>query len=117
MVDNQHRQIEGYRDLQQDEIDLMNKVKEAEIKLGEVWKQTVQAGNDETVAATVDMRWANIAKTHFQEGFSALVRSIAKPRDVFKSDSVDGEHAKTAPPSTPSVEQSDPVGELDSFIK
>lgn len=30
-----------------------------------------------------DMRWASIAKTHFEEGFSALVRSIAKPEPRF----------------------------------
>lgn len=55
MVDNQHKQISGYRDLSQAEIDLMNEVKRAHA----------------------------VAKTHFEEGFSALVRSIARPVERF----------------------------------
>lgn len=103
MVDNQHKQIEGYRDLQQDEIDLMNDVKEAEIQVAEVWKHIVRQGYDETVAATLDLRWANIAKTHFQEGFSALVRSIAKPRDPFQNEDVH----ESVPSDHPPVDKGD----------
>jgi hypothetical protein len=76
MVDNQHKQISGYRDLTQAEIDHMNLVKQAEAAVGETWRQ-VQDLPD------IDKRWANIARTHFEEGFSALVRSIAKPEARF----------------------------------
>jgi hypothetical protein len=31
----------------------------------------------------LDYRWLAIAKTHFQEGFTALVRAVTKPEDVF----------------------------------
>lgn len=75
-MDNQHKQISGYRDLNQDEIDGINEIKEAEIKLGALYRQIVQSANP-------NARWASIAKTHFEEGFSALVRSIARPEARF----------------------------------
>ena len=35
-----------------------------------------------------DRRWMAVARTHFQEGFSALVRAVTRPRDPFeRSDS------------------------------
>lgn len=76
MVDNQHQKISGYRDLSQDEIDQMNAVKVAESALGETWRQVMSLPD-------VDKRWAAVAKTHFEEGFMALVRSIAKPEPRF----------------------------------
>lgn len=76
MVDNQHKKISGYRDLSQGEIDQMNAVKAAETALGETWRQVMDLPD-------VDKRWAAVAKTHFEEGFMALVRSIAKPEPRF----------------------------------
>jgi hypothetical protein len=75
-MDNQHKQISGYRDLSQTEIDLINAVKLREETTGALWRE-VMAMPD------VDKRWASIARTHFEEGFSALVRSIAKPESRF----------------------------------
>lgn len=75
-MDNQHKQISGYRDLSAEEIKAVNAVKSAEAELGELWRQVRQSAN-------VDQRWANVAKTHFEEGFSALVRSITKPEPRF----------------------------------
>ena len=75
-MENQHKQISGYRDLDQADIDAINDVKQAEVNLGELWRAV-------TALDGVDMRWASIAKTHFEEGFSALVRSIAKPEPRF----------------------------------
>jgi molybdate-binding protein len=71
-LENQHRQIKGYRDLTAEEIALMNEVK---AKAGEVG---VLVGK---VAATagVDGRWASIGKTDLQTGFMALIRAIAQP--------------------------------------
>ena len=72
-MENQHRKISGYRELSQEEIDVINKIKkkaeEVDLLLGIV-------SQDELAP---DMRWNAIAKTHFQQGFMALVRSIAKP--------------------------------------
>jgi hypothetical protein len=75
-VENQHKQISGYRDLSQAEIDHVNLVKQAEAAVGETWRQVMELPD-------VDKRWASIARTHFEEGFSALVRSIAKPEPRF----------------------------------
>lgn len=77
MVDNQHKQISGYRDLTQDEIDLINGVKMAEVSMGSLWRE-ISLNTD-----GVDRRWLAVAKTHFEEGFSALVRSIARPESRF----------------------------------
>lgn len=76
MVENQHQQISGYRDLSEREIEQMNGVKDTEAAVGELWRTVMDLPD-------VDKRWAAIAKTHFEEGFMALVRSIAKPEERF----------------------------------
>jgi hypothetical protein len=68
--------IKGYRDLSQEEVDLVNSIKDAEVQAGQLWQLVVKNPD-------VDRRWLAIAKTHFQEGFSALVRAVTKPKDVF----------------------------------
>jgi hypothetical protein len=76
MVDNQHKQISGYRDLSQDEIDAINEIKAYEKTVGELWRRV---GDVEGV----DRRWMAIARTHFEEGFSAFVRAVAQPEPSF----------------------------------
>lgn len=71
-MENQHRQIKGYRELNQHEIDAMNKVKEAGAALGDIVSTMEQVPE-------LDKRWLAIAKTDLQKGFMALTRSIAKP--------------------------------------
>lgn len=68
--------IQGYRQLSDDDQSIINEIKQTEIYVANVWKATFDLED-------VDKRWVNIAKTHFQEAFSALVRSIAKPEDPF----------------------------------
>lgn len=72
MVDNQHKQIKGYRDLNEEEIIRINQCKEAAVLMGELC---------DTVGGIpgIDQRWLSIAKTDLQKGFMALIRSIAKP--------------------------------------
>lgn len=84
-MDNQHKKITGYRDLSQAEIDLMNEVKQAEATLGELWRKVgrIEAQGGRANAEHCDPRWHAVAKTHFEEGFSALVRSIARPEERF----------------------------------
>lgn len=77
MVDNQNKQISGYRDLSQSEVDAINSVKLAETDIGLLYKQLVED------IPGIDRRWASVARTHFEEGFSALVRSIAQPEPKF----------------------------------
>ena len=71
-MDNQHRQIKGYRELNQREIDLMNEIKMAGAIIGELVAQLQTEGE-------LDQRWISIGKTHLQEGLMALTRGIAKP--------------------------------------
>ena len=78
-MENQHKHIAGYRDLSASEINLMNAVKSMETEVADLWREI--AGED-----GIDGRWFAIARTHFQEGFSALVRSIAQPRDPFSGE-------------------------------
>ncbi len=71
-MDNQHRQIKGYRELTQNEIDKMNIIKEMGVKLGELTK-SLQSDTE------LDQRWVNIGITDLQKGMMALTRSVAKP--------------------------------------
>ena len=103
-MDNQHRKISGYRELNQEEIDLMNEIK----ALGPVLEdmiikvklhltnqintayQTVNATdfplNKEEAQCVVDRhsdatpaRWANMAATEFQVALMKLTRAVAQP--------------------------------------
>jgi hypothetical protein len=71
-MENQHEQIAGYRDLTQDEVDLMNAAKELGNRVGQFITELEQV-------AGVDKRWLAIAKTDLQKGIMFLVRSIARP--------------------------------------
>ncbi len=68
----QHKKIAGYRDLTQDEIDLMNEGKALAEQVGAFVTKL------EADSAT-DKRWAAIGKTDLQMGFMSLIRSIARP--------------------------------------
>lgn len=71
-MDNQHRQIKGYRELNETEIALMNEVKAKGAELGElVAKLRATDG--------LDQRWVSIGATDFQTGLMALTRSVAQP--------------------------------------
>lgn len=71
-MDNQHRKIKGYRELSQEEIDLMNEIKEAGAGLGNLIEKLEVSGK-------LDGRWLAIARTDLQKGFMALTRAVAKP--------------------------------------
>ena len=106
-MDNQHRKIKGYRELSQEEIDLMNRIKtkgaellelQAELvdllKLQELSKLNAvdQAKTSDSEAeakaefnrfhAAEPFRWAAIGKTDIQTGIMALVRAVAQPEGV-----------------------------------
>lgn len=71
-MENQHKKIKGYRDLSQEEIDLMNEAKELSVKVGELVEKI-------STADSTDNRWVNIGKTDLQKGFMSLIRGIAQP--------------------------------------
>lgn len=101
-MENQHRKIAGYRELSQEEIDLMNAIKAAggelltlQAKLaGHLQAQRIgktvasehgdQAGIGELARFTAaePERWAAIGKTDIQTGIMALARAVAQPAGV-----------------------------------
>lgn len=68
----QHEKIKGYRALSEDEIALMNEGKELATKVGEYVDKVLGTPG-------IDLRWTRIGATSLQQGFMAVVRSIAKP--------------------------------------
>jgi hypothetical protein len=71
-MDNQHRQIKGYRELSEKEIELMNELKSKGAELGElVAKLRGTSG--------LDQRWVSIGATDLQTGLMALTRGVAQP--------------------------------------
>lgn len=78
-MENQHRKITGYRELSQDEIDLMNEGKALAEQCGAFVDKLMKADFAKTSDQDPDLRWASIGRTHLQEGFMAVIRSIAKP--------------------------------------
>ena len=74
-MDNQHRKIKGYRELTQEEIDLMNTIKEKGVELEELIERIDSLTGDKAA----DKRWLDIGKTDLQKGLMALTRSVAKP--------------------------------------
>jgi hypothetical protein len=71
-MENQHREIKGYRELNVEEIALMNIIKAKGAELGEMIA-LLRADN------TLDQRWVSIGATHLQEGLMALTRAVAQP--------------------------------------
>lgn len=71
-MENQHRKISGYRDLSQEEIDMMNVIKSKAEEIRELISlmESMQS---------IDQRWVAIAKTDLQKGFMSAVRSVAQP--------------------------------------
>ena len=75
-MDNQHKQIKGYRDLTAEEIALMNEIKAHGEALGLLVDRMDKAGRD---TGAIDTRWVAIARTQLQQGLMALTRAVARP--------------------------------------
>lgn len=71
-MENQHRKITGYRELTEQEVDLMNQIKQKGVELGEL-VNTLKTISD------LDQRWLSIGATDLQTGLMALTRAVAKP--------------------------------------
>lgn len=71
-MDNQHRKIRGYKELSQEEIDLINKIKEAGSQLEDLIGHLRQIPD-------VDQRWISIGTTDLQRGLMSLTRAVANP--------------------------------------
>lgn len=104
-MQNQHQKIKGYRDLSQEEIDLMNRIKEKgaellalqaelvgrldtdlEVKKEAAFKSkfapndfaSVECQELERFKEAEPLRWAQIGKTDIQTGIMALVRAVGQ---------------------------------------
>jgi len=69
--------VRGYRSLTDGEVELVNSIKLLEELVAERWGAV--GGK-----AEVNQRWMAVARTHFQEGFTALIRAITQPHDPFQ---------------------------------
>lgn len=95
-MDNQHRKIKGYRELSQDEIDLMNEIKTKGSELGELVTklerlnhanankaQVANLSGEEMVEAvdqlTEAWAWVHEGKMSLKKGLMALTRAVARP--------------------------------------
>lgn len=78
-MDNQHRKIQGYRELNQEEVDLMNAAKELGARVGQFIDEMDQGISVQEGKVVLDERAKAIARTEIQTGFMWLIRSIAKP--------------------------------------
>lgn len=85
-MDNQHKLIKGYRDLNAEEIGLINEIKSLADQTRSVVERVAQlpetpiAKGDPSPTTTTDAgRACNIARTELQTGFMWLTRSVARP--------------------------------------
>lgn len=86
-MENQHRKITGYRELCQEEIDLMNKVKalgpQIELVLieigGYLYRQEEDKNNHARTDKATPERFLALAKTDFQTGLMYATRAVAQP--------------------------------------
>lgn len=78
-MDNQHKLIKGYRDLSQDEINLVNEAKALGVQLGELVQRLEAAEFAQTNDQVPDNRSLALAKTNLQQGMMWMVRAITKP--------------------------------------
>lgn len=71
-MENQHRQITGYRELTEDEIALMNEIKATGVLLENLVDKLKHTNG-------LDPRWIAIGATQLQQGLMALTRAVAQP--------------------------------------
>lgn len=73
-MENQHRYVEGYRDLTQEEINVMNDIKRLGNSLGNLL-ESLKTNPD----IQVDQRWLAIGMTDIQKGLMSSVRAVTRP--------------------------------------
>lgn len=71
-MENQHQKIKGYRDLTQEEIDLMNEVKAKGEELGNLIAKLRSLSSN-------DSQWIDVGELQLKQGVMSLVRSVAQP--------------------------------------
>lgn len=71
-VVSEPQKIAGYRSLSEFEVYTINDCKNVAIQVGILCDKVAGMNGN-------DLRWSSIARTELQQGFMALIRSIAKP--------------------------------------
>lgn len=66
-MDNQHRKIKGYRELSQDEIDLMNEVKEKGEELEKLITK-LEATHAATASHAINLLWLKDGEMQLKKG-------------------------------------------------
>lgn len=84
MAENQHRLIKGYRELAQQEIDLINKIKAAGTLIEQIIEEVEHTNLSTGTRSELDeiaepQMWTNQAKINLKIGLMALTRAVAKP--------------------------------------
>lgn len=91
-MENQHRKIAGYRELSQEEIDLMNRIKAFGPQLQELCEDLENYLQKQQHTAWVSdldeetrlhhsepLKWLDLGKADLQTGLMKLTRSVAQP--------------------------------------
>ena len=92
-MDNQHRKIEGYRELSQEEINLINRIKihgakteqlikDVEVHLIKQHKEANEVEDTETLMRYVSanpLRFIELSQDNFQTALMQLTRAVAQP--------------------------------------
>ena len=78
-MDNQHKKIKGYRDLSQEEIDLMNLIKEHGEKTKALINKLESLRESSGDLHGESFRCLNEARSHLQTGQMWFVRAVALP--------------------------------------
>lgn len=74
--------VTGYRRLSQAEIDLLNEGKRLANQVGAFCERLERMSPSDNLVddpESIDKRWLAIGRTQLQQGFMAVIRSIAKP--------------------------------------
>lgn len=79
MTEHKGLPVAGYQPQSDEKVALVNRFKEMEERLLREIDALGSSGPGEPFSVQHDPRWASIARTHFQEGFMALNRSVFQP--------------------------------------
>ncbi|WP_171491511.1 Acb2/Tad1 domain-containing protein, partial [Acinetobacter baumannii] len=77
--DNQHKKIQGYRDLTAEDIAVINELKRRETELREFL-------NSIETSTRQSCRWMSVAKTNLETGFMYAIKAVAQPDGTLGSD-------------------------------
>lgn len=84
MAENRHRLIKGYRELTQQEIDLINKIKGIGVEIEKIIEEVEHTNLSTGTRSELDEiaepeMWTHQAKINLKIGLMALTRAVAKP--------------------------------------